>query len=192
VPTTIRSGNVYFFRDGKISAVDSYYEASEALEAVGLSEWAMSQENVEIVKTFLRPEGTDYTELFGDDALWAANKDAVEPLLERDFAGTFVAWGQRAEFAGLDGLREAFRDWLSPWRSYYDEIQDVFAVGDDRVVVLGRQHGYRLDTEAEVVSHTAGVYLVRDGKIARVEYYATQAEALAAVGLSEQDAHADS
>jgi ketosteroid isomerase-like protein len=38
VPTTIRSGNVYFFRDGKISAVDSYYEASQALEAVGLSE----------------------------------------------------------------------------------------------------------------------------------------------------------
>jgi hypothetical protein len=35
---TIRSGNVYFFRDGKISAVDSYSEASEALEAVGLSE----------------------------------------------------------------------------------------------------------------------------------------------------------
>jgi ketosteroid isomerase-like protein len=38
VPTTIRPGNVYFFHDGKISAVDSYYEASEALEAVGLSE----------------------------------------------------------------------------------------------------------------------------------------------------------
>jgi ketosteroid isomerase-like protein len=38
VPTTIRSGNVYSFRDGKISAVDSYYEASEALEAAGLSE----------------------------------------------------------------------------------------------------------------------------------------------------------
>ena len=38
VPTTVRAGNVFFFRDGKISAVDSYYEASEALEAVGLSE----------------------------------------------------------------------------------------------------------------------------------------------------------
>jgi ketosteroid isomerase-like protein len=38
VPTKIRSGNVYFFRDGKISAVDSYYEASQALEALGLSE----------------------------------------------------------------------------------------------------------------------------------------------------------
>jgi ketosteroid isomerase-like protein len=38
VPTTVRAGNVFFFRDGKISAVDSYYEAREALEAVGLSE----------------------------------------------------------------------------------------------------------------------------------------------------------
>ena len=38
VPTTIRSGNVYFFRDEKISAVDTYYQPSDALEAVGLSE----------------------------------------------------------------------------------------------------------------------------------------------------------
>jgi ketosteroid isomerase-like protein len=36
-PATIRSGLVFSFRDGQISAVDSYYEASEALEAVGLS-----------------------------------------------------------------------------------------------------------------------------------------------------------
>jgi ketosteroid isomerase-like protein len=38
VPTTARAGIVFFFRDGKISAVDSYYEASDALEAVGLRE----------------------------------------------------------------------------------------------------------------------------------------------------------
>jgi ketosteroid isomerase-like protein len=37
-PATLRSGQVYFFRDGQISAVDNYYEASDALEAVGLSE----------------------------------------------------------------------------------------------------------------------------------------------------------
>ena len=38
VATASRAGNVFFFRDGKISAVDSYYEASKALEAVGVSE----------------------------------------------------------------------------------------------------------------------------------------------------------
>jgi ketosteroid isomerase-like protein len=39
-----------------------------------------------------------------------------------------------------------------------------------------------------VVAETAGVYLVRDGRIARADYYADQAEALAAVGLTERPA----
>jgi ketosteroid isomerase-like protein len=37
-PVTQRVGQVYSFRDGPISAVDNYWEANEALEAVGLSE----------------------------------------------------------------------------------------------------------------------------------------------------------
>jgi hypothetical protein len=89
-------------------------------------------------------------------------------------------------------MREAFLDWLAPWTSYEDEITEVFAVGDDRVVVVGREHGYRLDTGAEVTTQSAGVYFLSAGKIERVEYYAKRGEALEAVGLSEQDAHADS
>lgn len=37
-PVTLRGGQVYSFRDGLISAVDNYYDAGEALEAVGLTE----------------------------------------------------------------------------------------------------------------------------------------------------------
>ena len=37
-PATVRAGQVFSFRDGLISAVDTYYEPSDALEAVGLSE----------------------------------------------------------------------------------------------------------------------------------------------------------
>jgi ketosteroid isomerase-like protein len=37
-PATLRSGQVYSFRDGQISAVDNYYEVSDVLAAVGLSE----------------------------------------------------------------------------------------------------------------------------------------------------------
>jgi ketosteroid isomerase-like protein len=37
-PATLRSGQLYSFRDGRISAVDGYYDAREALHAVGLSE----------------------------------------------------------------------------------------------------------------------------------------------------------
>jgi ketosteroid isomerase-like protein len=146
----------------------------------------MSRENVELVKKFIAPPGTDYRVLFGDDAAFAAAKAAVEPLVAPDFEGAFIIFGtQPTEFTGLDGLRQGFLDWIAPWATYFDDIEEVFAVGADRVVVLGREHGHRLDTGAEVVSETAGVYTVRDGKIARAEYYAKAAEALEAVGLRE-------
>ena len=37
-PVTHRWGQVYTFREGQIARVDNYWEANEALEAVGLSE----------------------------------------------------------------------------------------------------------------------------------------------------------
>ena len=37
-PSTIRFGQVWILRDGKVSQMDSYYRAKEALEAVGLRE----------------------------------------------------------------------------------------------------------------------------------------------------------
>ncbi len=37
-PVTQRWGQVYMFRDGQIIAVDNYWEADAALEAMGLSE----------------------------------------------------------------------------------------------------------------------------------------------------------
>jgi ketosteroid isomerase-like protein len=147
----------------------------------------MSHENVDLVKRFIAPAETDYRVLFGDDAVWSAAKEASEPLVAPDFQGAFITWGQKqAEFTGLDGLREAFLDWIAPWATYYDEIEDVFAAGDDRVVVLGREHGYRRDTQAEVEAESAGVYFLRDGKIARIEHYANRAEALEAVGLAQR------
>jgi ketosteroid isomerase-like protein len=38
VPTEIRFGQVWSLRDGKVSRIDSYYRASDALEAAGLEE----------------------------------------------------------------------------------------------------------------------------------------------------------
>jgi ketosteroid isomerase-like protein len=38
VPSTLRIGQVWSFRDGKVIRVDSYYTPGEALEAAGLRE----------------------------------------------------------------------------------------------------------------------------------------------------------
>ena len=72
--------------------------------------------------------------------------------------------------------------------STFDEIIDL----GDRVVILLRDHGRRKDMETEVELFGATVLTFREGKIARWEDYANRAAALEAVGLSEQDAHADS
>jgi len=53
------------------------------------------------------------------------------------------------------------------------------------VLVLVRLHGRMAGTESEVEMISASVYLMRDGKVARVEHYANRAEALEAVGLRE-------
>jgi ketosteroid isomerase-like protein len=37
-PAAVRFGQVYSFRGGQVSVVDNYYDATEALEAVGLRE----------------------------------------------------------------------------------------------------------------------------------------------------------
>jgi ketosteroid isomerase-like protein len=153
----------------------------------------MSQENVDLVRKFIAPGvGNDYVHMFDDDAAWAALVPCLEPLVDPGFEGAQFAWGQQTnEWRGLEGLREAFREWLAPWSTYYDEIEAVLPVGEDRVLTLGHERGLRRDSGIEVTSEMGGIYTVRNGKIVRVAFYATRAEALETLGLSEQDAHAE-
>ena len=60
----------------------------------------MSDENVELVKRLIPPVGTDSTQMFRDDALWAAVKAGAEPFVAPDFEGAFVVLGEGEEFKG--------------------------------------------------------------------------------------------
>jgi ketosteroid isomerase-like protein len=65
--------------------------------------------------------------------------------------------------------------------------------GDDRVLVFSREGGRGLGSGAEVETHlTAHIWTLKDGKGVRMQSIWERADALAAVGLSEQDIHADS
>jgi len=69
-----------------------------------------------------------------------------------------------------------------------DTVEPIsFIDGGDRVVVrmVWRGVGHGPDLNMEVTQ----VYTVRKGKIRTVEFFWDHAEALEAVGLSEQDAH---
>jgi ketosteroid isomerase-like protein len=63
---------------------------------------------------------------------------------------------------------------------------------DEYVIVPGRFSGHTADSDAEVVIDEVMVHTYRDGKMVEVREFQTRVEALEAVGLLEQDAHADS
>jgi ketosteroid isomerase-like protein len=143
----------------------------------------MSRENVELVKALI-PQGTDIVPLFRDDATWAKTREAASPLITDDFESVMVFLGQTRTYAGLDGLRKNWLDWLEPWATYRTGFDELIDVGD-RVVILLRDHGRRKDMAEEVELIGATILTFRDGKIARWEDYADRADALEAAGLRE-------
>ena len=146
----------------------------------------MSQENVDLVRGLQPAPETDLVTLFRDEAAFAALTEAVSPFLHEDFevvAPSLVA-DPDLRLVGLDGLRAAWLEWLDPWESYRVEIEDVIDAGD-AAVVLVRDYGRRGGMADEISVMGGTVWTVRDGKVARVAFYAVRSEALAAVGLSE-------
>ena len=80
---------------------------------------------------------------------------------------------------GKDAFRESTRDWLSVWKSIELETDHVEAYGD-RVVAHGHWH---LTGRGSGVPGTMPIHMVltvRDGKIARLEYYPDHERAVAA------------
>jgi ketosteroid isomerase-like protein len=147
----------------------------------------MSQEDVEIVRRLLGPfEQGEIVPLFRDDAISASLTAASAPFFTSDFECVFVRDDVgRAAYSGLDGLRAAWLDWLLPWESYHAEVEDVIDAGEGRVLVLTRDYARPKGADHEVNFIGAPVWTVREGKVARIEFYWNRAEGLAAVGLSE-------
>ena len=150
----------------------------------------MSQENVELAKILLPQPGTDIVPLIRDEDTYARMAEAVRPFLTDDFESVMVWPAVTRTFAGLEGLRKNWLDWLEPWATYRSTYEKVIDVGN-HVVVLFRDHGRREGMETEVELIGAVILTFREGKLARSASYAERAPAFEAAGLSEQDAHAE-
>ena len=143
----------------------------------------MSQENVELVRLLLPQPELDLAALFGNDDFWQIVESLFAPMAHPDFeCAAYRLLGQDKTYAGIDGMRELWLDWLTPWATYRAEIEDVIDLGD-QVLVLGRSFGRLEGGTNEVVIVYAELWTVRDGKIIRYEGYPDRSEALKAVGL---------
>ena len=138
----------------------------------------MSQENVEIVRAWL--------DAYNREDWDAMLKDAA-PGFEVDLSRAVGPW--RGVF-GPDQARRVTEEIRETWESARLEPHEFIEAGD-LVVVPGTMRVKGRDG-IEVVSRGAFVWTIRNGAVERMVMYQSPAGRLEAVGLSEQDAHADS
>jgi ketosteroid isomerase-like protein len=146
----------------------------------------MSQENVEIVRRFLEAigSGSDSDGLFDE---------FFDPEGEWHDVPTYPSAGV---YRGRDAFLSHAADFEEAWVDWGIEIEDIRAA-EDRVVARIRYHGVGKLSGAPLTGDvenpaTGAVFELGAGRITRVRQFETHAEALEAVGLSEQNAHADS
>jgi ketosteroid isomerase-like protein len=140
----------------------------------------MSQENVEIARSvhdaFNRRDIVALLGLLDPEVEWIPMLATLEGNVYRGHAGV-RRW-----------LQDLDVDW-----EYFETSPGEFRDMGDRVLVLGSWHA-RGRASGVQLEDQPGSWLIhfKGGKVMRQQTYTDRAEAFEAVGLSEQDAHADS
>jgi len=150
----------------------------------------MSQENVERLRAFAEADVVARAAgEFDAEAAIARQAELWDPDIELD-ASEFPVLDISGVHRGADAARNWWREWYAAWDTLRFEYELVDA--GDRVVMLLdlRLRGRSTGIEFPPVQG-AWVSTFRDGLIVRMKLYLSQSEALEAVKLSEQDAHAD-
>jgi ketosteroid isomerase-like protein len=138
----------------------------------------MSQENVEVVRAVF--------------AAWnAGDMDALREMYDPDVIMRLPeGFTEPGPYVGREAFMRQFEQMRETWDADALELISDFIDAADRVAVrfIWRGAGRGPEFNMEIT----GVYTVRKGRILVAEYFLDHAEALEAVGLSEQDAHVDS
>jgi uncharacterized protein len=138
----------------------------------------MSQENVEIVRAMYE---TVNGKLHGDPALLA-------PDVEFHLSGAFPDLDPL--YRGREGFQKLNDQLNAPWEELSLDPDRITEIGE-RVLVLSHFQARGRDG-IEVRLPFAHLWTLREGQVVRMDAFSDQQRALEAVGLSEQDAHADS
>ena len=131
----------------------------------------MSQANVDLVR-----RGFEHFVATGEPA-WETLHEHVE-VYDHDIM-------DGREYRGhADVRRWLYEDWAAAWSDYSAEPQEFIEADDDRVIaVLGIKATGRA-SGVEIERQDAMLYVVRDLKIVRIDYYNSKQQALEAAGLA--------
>jgi ketosteroid isomerase-like protein len=143
----------------------------------------MSQQNVDLILS-LQVWDVDLVPFFRDDERMAEAMKAVAPLYHPDIEVVHRLLGGDRVYFGLEGMWASWLDWLSPWESYHAHLEDAIDCGE-KVLIIVRDSGRRQGSTVWVDSNNAAVWTIRDGQIARAEFYADRDWARRDAGLAD-------
>jgi ketosteroid isomerase-like protein len=113
--------------------------------------------------------------------------DLLEELLRErahpDYETVMVpVEGPPLTYNGVTGFREALTDWLSPWRDFRFEIEEILPI-DDMIVLMVRQTGTTKHGGVEITTESGTVWWVVDGSIRRASFYLDRDDARKVAGI---------
>jgi ketosteroid isomerase-like protein len=135
----------------------------------------MSQENVEIVLAVVR-------DVFNRDPILDETWRDMSDFLDPDFEfREDRSWPGAGTYVGIEAFRKVASGYMEAFGKMTLEVEEAFDAGD-RVVAFIRFWA-RGQAGTEAVMHQAGIFTVRDGKLASWQVVFDRDEALEAVGL---------
>ena len=139
----------------------------------------MSQENIQFMRAAYEAWNSGDMDAFGE----LYDPDAIMRPVE--------GWPEPGPFVGREAIMREWEHIREAWNADVVEPISDFIDAGDRVAV---RHTWRVTAGdgPEVNMEVTNVLMVRRGKVVYQEFFWDHAEALKTLGLSEQDAHADS
>ena len=136
----------------------------------------MSKDDLEIVRQVYECVNS------GD---WERMAELVDPDVEQP--GTVGGLEESNLAHGLSEIRQLYENDEEAWGEYRIDPEKVIDAGD-KVVVFQREYQRGRSSGIEIVTETAAIIYLRDGRIVRMQGYLDRAAALEAAGLSSRDA----
>jgi hypothetical protein len=134
----------------------------------------------------LLPPG-DWIEAMADEGDYAERLEPIRRIAAPDLEVVMIGPGGSftQSFNGVDGVRDAWSDWLEPFASYTVEPEELREATPDRFVFLGRQIAVPKGGGTAIESSAAAVFFFRGELLSRIEFHLDRAAAMRAAGLED-------
>ena len=115
----------------------------------------MSERNVELVVGLYPAPDVDFAQLVRDESRWTAWTGTNAPFFHPEAESVRPGLPNGKTYAGLDGFRDMWLEWLAPWKTYRVEAEEVIGLPPlsrtlERLGRKTRQGGSSAQIEAAV------------------------------------------